>query len=160
MSTCMGSTRPLIFPDIYSHSWAQGWPAPPVRDAEDKCQLHPLEASYAYMHIGNQIYLAYHTLRLECPSLRRALIALCLPTSHCHLIELKNGRIVCCIFNERKKKLSLTVSHHLPSVLCFVSPRVVLPNFPRASALPIVKTLSWCTSCQSYSTPAKWCCTF
>lgn len=159
MSTCVGSTRPLIFPDIYSHSWAQGWPAPPVQDAEDKCQPHPLEASYAYMHIGNQIYLTYHTLRFECPSFRRALIALCHPTS-CHLIELENVKRVCCIFNARKNQLSLTVSDRLPSVLCFVFPRVVLPNFPGASALPIVKTLSWYMSCKGYSIPAKECCTF
>lgn len=111
MSICVGSTWPLIFSDIYSHSWAQGWPAPPVVDAEDKCQPHPLEASYAYMHIGNQIHLAYHTLRLECPSFRRALIALCHPTSHHHLMELEKGRTVYCIFNQSKRPTKLDSFH-------------------------------------------------
>lgn len=45
--------------------------------------------------------------------------SLCLPTSHCHLIELKNGRIVCCIFNGRKKsKLNSFTSSAFSAVLC------------------------------------------
>lgn len=159
MSTCVGSTQPLIFSDIYSHSWAQGWPAPPVLDAEDKCQPHPLEASCAYMHIGNQIRLAYHTLRLECPSFRRALIALCHPTSHHHLIGSENGGIVCCIFNGSKTPTKLNSFHIICLDCCALSPHL-LSNFPRASALPIVTTLSRCMPCKGCSTPATLCCTF
>lgn len=151
MSTCVDSTRPLIFPDIYSHSWAQGWPAPPVQDAEDKCQFHPVEASYACMQIGKQIDLAYHTLRLECPSFRRALMALCLPTSYRPLMELENGtRVWCLLVEERKTKT------HEPNGFTSSTFSVVLClPMCSASALPIVKTLSWCMSCKGCSTPAK-----
>lgn len=133
ISTCVGNTWPLIFPDIYFHSWAQRWPAPPVQDAEDKCQPHPLEAFYAYMHIGNQIYLAYHILRLKCPSFRSALIALCHPPHHCHLIELENGRIVCWIFNGRIKKqvsLILFISYVFSAALCL--PTYCAAKFPKS----------------------------
>lgn len=83
------------------------------------------------MHIGNQIYLTYHTLRFECPSFRRALIALCHPTS-CHLIELENVKRVCCIFNARKKptKLNGFTSSAFSAVLCL--PTCCAAKFPRS----------------------------
>lgn len=59
------------------------------------------------------------------------------PTPCCHLVELGNGGIICCIFNGmertlKKKQLSLTVSYHKPSVLSFVLSMCCPAKFPKS----------------------------
>lgn len=91
--TCVGSAWPLIFPDIYFHSWAQWWPPPPVLDTQDKCQYRPPEACCARMLIGNQVHPCITRWGLRTP-LSEVHGLFWHPAHHC----VGNGRKVCCIF--------------------------------------------------------------
>lgn len=76
-------------------------------------------------------------LSLENPFLQEYMDCPLPPTSCCHLVELGNGSIVCCIFNGmertlKKKQLSLTVSYHKPSVLSCVLSMCCAAKFPKS----------------------------
>lgn len=117
VSTWVGSTWPLILPDIYFHSWAQRWPAPPVLEAEDKCQPHPWK-------------LSLHTCILEIKSIWHIPHGgSCTHPSEEHwshsatplaiaIWVLGNERGVCCIFNGIKKQQQQYITIFTSSGFC------------------------------------------